>query len=287
MKLENFVETCHQRIRNLFESYLITISSPSKLLQEAMIYGVTNGGKQIRPLLVYATGYALETNFEKLDAPAVAVELIHAYSLIHDDLPAMDNSDLRRGKPACHKAFNEWTAILAGDTLQPLAFEIIAAHPSELSPQQRIEMIKVLAHASGMNGMAGGQALDLENTDDLLTLYKLKTGALLKASIELGAIAGKASPEVMQSLQNFAENIGLAFQPQDDLLDYENSQETGKPQNIDVANNKKTYSMMHGVKKTHEAIEDLYANAFSVIKPLGNSFDLLKALATSLLQRKK
>ena len=190
--LTDLVETCQARITGLFDFYLQKKISQAPALQHAMYYSVSNGGKYLRPLLVYATGAIFDAPLENLDIPAVAVELIHSYSLIHDDLPAMDNADLRRGKPACHKAFSEAMAILAGDALQPLAYEIIARHPAPLNIEQRLEMIYQLSHASGLEGMAAGQALDIIGVDSLQALehmYALKTGALFETSVKLGMIA--------------------------------------------------------------------------------------------------
>ena len=157
MKLEQLIDTCQTRTEKLFNHYLN--ESPAPQLEKAMTYSVRNGGKRIRPLLVYAAGLTLNGSLDALDAPACAIEFIHAYSLIHDDLPAMDNADLRRGKPSCHKAYNEALAILAGDALQPLAFEVIASHPAPLTTEQRLTMIKILSHAAGFKGMAAGQTL--------------------------------------------------------------------------------------------------------------------------------
>ncbi len=190
--LTHLIETCQSRITGLFDFYLQKKISQAPALQHAMYYSVSNGGKYLRPLLVYATGSIFDVPLEHLDIPACAVELIHSYSLIHDDLPAMDNADLRRGKPACHKAFTEAMAILAGDALQPLAYEIIANHPAQLSVEQRLEMIYRLSHASGLEGMAAGQALDIIGVDSLPALehmYALKTGALFVTSVKLGMVA--------------------------------------------------------------------------------------------------
>lgn len=282
---------CHERLENLFQQYLINPDYPAKDLQSAMAYGVQNGGKRIRPLLVYAVGQVFNTSGENLDAAACSIELIHSYSLIHDDLPAMDNSDLRRGKPSCHKAFNEATAILAGDALQPLAFEILANHPSTLTAQQRIEMISVLTQAAGIAGMAGGQALDMQgvNTlEDLNNMYQLKTGALLNASVRLGLIASNIDDtNIINSLNIYIQNIGLAFQIQDDLLDIQNNSEvTGKPQGLDQQNNKITYPMLLGINKTEDYITTLFTEALTAIEDIKNN-SILKEIAKSLIKRQK
>lgn len=277
------------RLEALFNHYLQAQPAVASHLQQAMAYAVLNGGKRIRPLLVYATGQAVGAPLENCDVAAAAIELIHAYSLIHDDLPAMDNADLRRGKPACHKAFDEATAILAGDALQPLAFEIIATHPASLDAQQRIAMTQVLSQASGLHGMAGGQSLDIlgvHSLQELIRMYQLKTGMLLAASVSLGILASSFVEETQQAyLKTFAELIGFAFQLQDDLLDFEN--ETGKPVGLDAQNQKKTYPALAGIEKTRETIQQLFNQAFTVIKPLDDKADFLRQLTSSLLQRKK
>src|SRR5437899_2832756 len=218
MTLSDIASHAHTRLETLFNLYLIKNPAPATTLRKAMAYAVLNGGKRIRPLLAYLTGRTFECSWENLDAPACAIELIHVYSLIHDDLPAMDNSDLRRGKPSCHKAFDDATAILAGDALQPLAFEVLSKHPAALTPQQRLDMIDVLSKASGMHGMAAGQMLDIEkmtSLDSLTNMYQLKTGALLSTATHLGAIAaGVSDPAIFESLLTFAKKMGLAYQIQ-------------------------------------------------------------------------
>lgn len=282
MNLDNLMQISQQRIIQLANIYLKSESSP--LLAEAMIYSSLNGGKRLRPTLVYATGLTFGEPLDQLDAPACAVELIHAYSLIHDDLPAMDNADLRRGKPSCHKAFNESLAILAGDALQPLAFEILSRHPCQLNSNQRIEMIQTLSRAIGPEGMCAGQALDLQMKDDLELIYRLKTGALLHACVQLGAIVANAQLPTMTALSHYANNLGLAFQIQDDLLDLELSQTTGKPQAIDIKNNKTTFPVLFGEKQAKLKVETLFSNALEAIKDFGNS-SLLSEFAFYLMKR--
>lgn len=280
-----------QRLENLFNLYLQNKSSVATQLKEAMFYAVSNGGKRVRPLLVYATGYYLNVEWASLDIPACAVELIHSYSLIHDDLPAMDNADLRRGKPACHKAYNEAIAILAGDALQPLAFEIIASHPAKLNHTQRINMIKHLCHASGLDGMAAGQALDMsgvQTTDQVIKMYALKTGALLSTSVKLAIIASPLDhSHDVHALSQFADTIGLAFQIQDDLLDIENAETSGKPKGLDVINNKITYPYLVGMDAARLKIKLLFEEALQSIESLDKEANLLRDLAHFLLQRKK
>jgi len=295
LSLQDLIATCQTRTEKLFTHYLRTLPTPSPALQQAMAYAVFNGGKRVRPLLVYATGYALDANFENADAAACAIEIIHSYSLIHDDLPAMDNADLRRGKPSCHKAFGEAMAILAGDALQTLAIQILATHPTELSPQQRLAMIAVLSEASGPDGMAGGQALDITPmdktiaADKLMQLYELKTGALLTASVKLGILCAPSPDKQTQtSLEKYAECMGLAFQIQDDLLDMESNTTTlGKPQGLDTVNNKMTYPLLFGLDKTRQKIQELTDLSLNSIELLGEKAGALRELALHLLHRKQ
>lgn len=287
---------CQQRLKKLFSHYVVDAPSVASRLQHAAAYSISNGGKRIRPLLVYATGLGLGGTLENCDAPACAIEFIHNYSLIHDDLPAMDNADLRRGKPSCHKAFDEATAILVGDALQPLAFEVLATHPNTLSDSQRLAMINILSQASGFNGMVAGQMMDLEGIlqleeynfkeNRLESMYQLKTGALLSASAQSGAIAaGITHPDVLNALNIFAQSIGLAFQIQDDLLDLEHAELTGKPQGIDDANHKITYPKLVGIEKTKQKIKELFASARDSINMLGTQGELLQELTSTLIKR--
>ncbi|MEO8402337.1 MAG: farnesyl diphosphate synthase [Gammaproteobacteria bacterium] len=291
MILKDFIQTAQTRLDTIFKSYLVQPKQPAIQLQDTITYAAFNGGKHIRPSLVYLTGRALQASWENLDSSACAIELIHIYSLIHDDLPSMDNADLRRGKPACHKAFGEAMAILAGDALQPLAFEIIATHPDNLTPEQRLNIITILSRASGAEGMAAGQALDLLGTsslDSLTRMYQLKTGALLNASVQAGAISANMQDQAtLLSLKIFAENLGLAFQIQDDLLDIEGTpQTTGKPQGIDAANQKITFPALIGVEESRRKVQDLTSTALNAITCLGQSGQLLNEFATLLLTRK-
>lgn len=288
MKLAQLIDISQYRLEPLFQHYLIQNATPAQELQNAMAYAVLNGGKRIRPLLIYATGYTLNASWETLDLPASAIELIHAYSLIHDDLPAMDNADLRRGKPSCHKAFSEATAILAGDALQPLAFQLIASHTAPLTAEQRIAMIKILSIASGLDGMAAGQALDLSGTDAILNMYQLKTGALLVACVKLAAVAANIQdPQLITALTTYASNIGLAFQLQDDLLDLESSEITGKTSGLDISNQKTTLATQWGINKTRATVAQLFSDALTAVDRIGERASLLHELATYLLQRKK
>jgi geranylgeranyl pyrophosphate synthase len=289
--LNLLISLCQTRTENLFTEYLKEPASPAALLQEAISYAVFNGGKRIRPLLVYATGLALGSPLENLDPAAAAIELMHAYSLVHDDLPAMDNADTRRGKPSCHKVYGEAVAILAGDALQSLAFQVIIAQPAQILPQQRLKMLGILSDASGINGMAGGQALDMLGADntlvELLNLYRLKTGALLLASVRMGMVSANLTDETLEAgLINYAECLGLGFQLRDDLLDIESSSAvSGKPQGLDAANNKITYPLLLGVENTRNKIAELHEQALAGIESLGKDGQMLRDISGYLLNR--
>jgi geranylgeranyl pyrophosphate synthase len=292
MKIFDFINLTQERLDTLFKHYLIEQSQPAITLKESISYAAMNGGKRIRPLLVYLTNHALNGSLENADPAACAIEFIHIYSLIHDDLPAMDNSDLRRGKPSCHKVFGEAMAILAGDALQPLAFEVIAKHPCTLNATQRLEMIQILSQASGMQGMAAGQALDLtgmQTLPGLTEMYQLKTGALLSASVQLGAVSANINDkEALTCLEKFAKCIGLAFQIQDDLLDIQGETHlTGKPKGIDSTNSKITYPSLVGVELSRHKIQELFDTALDSIKFLGAQGQILRELTHHLLQREK
>ena len=292
MTLTDFISVSKKRLDDMFNHYIVDASQPAAKLNEAIAYSVLNDGKRIRPLLVYLTGHAFHAPLENLDAAACAIELIHVYSLIHDDLPAMDNSDLRRGKPTCHKVFGDALAILAGDALQTLAFEIIATHPAELNANQRLKMVHILSQTSGIHGMAAGQTLDLlgvKTLDSLTKMYQLKTGALLNASVKLGIISANIeSEQVFASLHRFTECIGLAFQIQDDLLDIEGSKETiGKPQGIDHANAKITYPSLIGIEQSRQKVQELFASALAALDFLGQDGQLLQDLTKHLQKRNK
>jgi len=267
-------------------------SLTSQRLAEAMQYSTLNGGKRLRALLVYATGQALGVELEQLDSPASAVELIHAYSLVHDDMPIMDDDDLRRGIPTCHKAYDDATALLVGDALQTLAFEVLCNN--ELAPSQQVQMVKTLAHQSGVFGMAGGQAIDLEsvgkrlNLNELQGMHELKTGALIRASVRLGALAAKNVTESeLMALDNYAYAIGLAFQVQDDVLDVTADTEIlGKPQGSDIAQNKPTYPALLGLEAAQQKANDLISDALAELNKLPYNTQILAALAEFVVKRK-
>ncbi|MBD8708573.1 (2E,6E)-farnesyl diphosphate synthase [Pseudomonas sp. CFBP 13711] len=264
-------------------------------LYAAMRYSVTNGGKRVRPLLVYAACEALGGNAEHANGAACAVELIHAYSLVHDDLPAMDDDDLRRGLPTTHKAFDEACAILAGDGLQTLAFSVLSDNP--LTPQNadtRLKMVATLARASGPAGMVGGQAIDLGSVGLKLDqkalefMHRHKTGALIEASVRLGALAsGNATQVQLDSLQIYARAIGLAFQVQDDILDVESDTATlGKRQGADIARDKPTYPALLGLEEAKHYALELRDQALVALRPFDEAAEPLRALARYIVERR-
>ncbi|WP_319554963.1 (2E,6E)-farnesyl diphosphate synthase [uncultured Vibrio sp.] len=264
-------------------------------LIDAMKYGLLLGGKRVRPFLVYITGQMLGCKPEDLDTPAAAIECIHAYSLIHDDLPAMDDDELRRGQPTCHIKFDEATAILTGDSLQTLAFTILADGP--LNPEaekQRINMIKALAHSSGSNGMCVGQALDLSaenrqiSLQEMEEIHRKKTGALIDCAVKLGALAaGDKGIAVLPHLERYSKAIGLAFQVQDDILDIISDTETlGKPQGSDQELNKSTYPSLLGLEGAIEKAHSLLQEALQALEAIPYNTQLLEEFARYVIERK-
>lgn len=286
------IPECQRRVEHYMQTYLETINSPPRLRQ-AMCYSVLGGGKRLRALLVYASGNSFGVAMTPLDPAAAAVELVHAYSLVHDDLPAMDNDDLRRGKPACHKAFDDATAILAGDALQALAFTLLAGHNQDWPSEIRLESIKTLAEAIGAMGMVGGQMLDIEaennkiSINELEALHRLKTGALIRASVRLGALAaGCLEFDLLNKLEQFADIIGLAFQVQDDLLDVEGSTAVlGKRAGADAALQKSTYPSLLGVSAAKKFLLELYEQAESVLNRLNLDINALLQILKLLRER--
>ncbi len=264
-------------------------------LHEAMRYAALGDGKRVRPVLVYAAGQAVGVPPERLDGPATAVELIHAYSLIHDDLPAMDDDDLRRGRPTCHRVFGEAVAILAGDALQSLAFQVLATDAGmAASPAARVEMIELLSRASGSRGMAGGQAMDLAATGQSSTslaqlddMHIHKTGALIRASVRLGALSGPAvDVEIASRLEHYAKCIGLAFQIRDDILDVEGETEViGKTQGKDATQEKVTYPALLGLNEAKERARELQREALDTLDPLDHHADPLRWIANYIIDR--
>lgn len=305
----DYLEKSTQRINQVLKEILNTYfeeakyqhhQSPcthSKRLTEALSYCIFNGGKRLRPILVYATGEYLNVPLKNLDKAAAAVELIHCYSLIHDDLPAMDNDDWRRGKPTCHKAFDEATAILAGDALHALAFEVLSKADDSISPQNQLKLIQILAKNCGLQGMVGGQALDMETElfqeatittvkiDDLINIHRKKTGALISTSIQLACIIADCQDKNTQAaLERYAECIGLSFQVQDDILDVIGDKESlGKTIGKDLKQNKATFPMLLGFKQAKEFAFELHQEALNSLSKINNlklsqSFETLDSL---------
>lgn len=282
------------RIEKALDQWLPAATIHPAQLHAAMRYAVLGGGKRVRPLLVYAAGSALGVEMAALDGPACAVELIHAYSLAHDDLPAMDDDDLRRGKPTCHKAFDEATAILAGDALQTLAFYILAHDPAiQTDDAARLQMVEALALASGSRGMVGGQAIDLAAVGHTLNLPELedmhihKTGALIRASVALGALSSRhLDHDIFHRLDRYARCIGLAFQIRDDILDIESDTTTlGKTQGGDIARDKPTYPSLLGMAEAKQHEDNLYQEALDCLTPLGVRADSLREIAAYIVKR--
>lgn len=263
-------------------------------LHEAVRYAIFGGGKRIRPVLVYAGGEAFNVEAAALDGCACAVEMIHTYSLIHDDLPAMDDDDLRRGRATCHKAYDEATAILAGDALQALAFQVLAEDSGISVPaEERLKMINTLALAAGTGGMTGGQAIDLDaedktlNLEQLQTMHSRKTGALIRASVELGALcAVTVDEQQFRNVSRYADCIGLAFQIHDDVLDIEGDTETlGKPQGSDLERNKATYPNLLGLEGAKQAARDLLDEALDHLSGFDDKADMLRQIAVFIVNR--
>lgn len=263
-------------------------------LTEAMRYSlIDGGGKRVRPVMVYAAGAAMGVDETVLDKPACAVEMMHTYSLIHDDLPAMDDDDLRRGQPTCHRRFDEATAILAGDALQALAFEILAGSDLEVDARRQLEMLSLLATASGADGMAGGQAIDLAavgsrlSLEELEAMHRLKTGALIRASILLGAMCSTTiTRRELGLLGQYADCIGLSFQIQDDILDVIGDTETlGKPSGSDEKMQKPTYPSILGLDASRKLALDLHQKALVHLEPLDDRADTLRQLSSYIVER--
>lgn len=281
-------------MEDVLDRWLPAAERVPQRLHAALRYSVLGTGKRLRPILVYATGEALEAPLERMDAPAAAVELIHGYSLVHDDLPAMDDDDLRRGRPTCHRAFDEATAILAGDALQLLAFRILARDPGFADdPLVRARLIELLADASGTDGMAGGQALDLAavgrklSIAELEDIHRRKTGALIRASVLMGAAAAaEENAERLSQLRRFGDHIGLAFQIQDDILDVEGDPAIlGKATGADRAMDKPTYPSVAGMAQAKSRCRELHAHALDALAGFGPGGEILRWLADFVIER--
>lgn len=288
------VDEYQQRVDTALERWLPPSDVNPMCLHQAMRYAVLAPGKRVRPILVYATAAALGIDLERVDGAASAVEIIHAYSLIHDDLPAMDDDDLRRGRPTCHRKFDEATAILAGDALQTLAFYIIS-HDPKMTPDSasRLQMIEKLSLFSGSRGMAGGQAIDLAavgkslNVAELETMHIHKTGALICTCIQLAALStDQLSTQQQQALDSYAKSIGLSFQVQDDILDVTGDTATlGKAQGADSARNKPTYPSIIGLEASQEKTRELHRKALKALSIFGEEADILRYISAWFVER--
>ncbi len=284
------------RIEVVLKRELTNSDIPSRLLQ-AMNYSTLNGGKRIRALLVYAAGEVVQAPLEQLDNVAAAIECIHSYSLIHDDLPAMDDDDLRRGKPTNHKQFDEATAILAGDALLTFAFELINNRDSNLSDTQARKISAILSESAGAIGMVGGQILDIQATGKELTqaqledMHRRKTGALIRAAAMCGGLcieSGNLNKEIAEKLESYANNIGLAFQVVDDILDIEAStEELGKTSGADIDLGKVTYPSLIGLDASKQLAKNLYNESIKSIHEIGENTELLSQIAELVISRRK
>lgn len=279
-----------ERCESLLSRAISSRANGDARLAEAMTYASLNGGKRIRPLLVYATGTALGADESALDVPAAAIELIHAYSLVHDDLPAMDDDDLRRGKATVHVAFDEATAILAGDALQTLAFELLADAPTV--PAISLEMLRILTKAAGMEGMVAGQAIDLAavgrpiDVGELRRMHSAKTGALIRAAVSMGALVAGANASTGKALEDYATALGLAFQVRDDILDVEGDPEkTGKTAGKDAANAKPTYPALLGLDRSRMLLDELLEQMYRALETVSVDTSELIRLAEFAARR--
>jgi geranylgeranyl diphosphate synthase type II len=283
-------DTLKKRANDQLEIILDRPEVPSPLI-DAMRYGVFNGGKRIRPTLVYLACEAFDTDLSLADKPACAIELIHAYSLIHDDLPAMDDDDFRRGKPSCHVEFDEATAILAGDALQAMAFETLVCD-TQLTLQARLDLIHELSSAAGASGMVAGQAIDIsfENKQvdpvSLENMHRRKTGCLISACLKFAAIISDASPANTAALEQFGQTLGLAFQIRDDILDVIGDEQIiGKPVGSDISNEKSTFVSVYGLDEASRRLDQLLADALIALTPLGPSAMPLRDMAQFIVIR--
>ncbi|TXL13290.1 (2E,6E)-farnesyl diphosphate synthase [Methylococcaceae bacterium HT4] len=292
--LNEYLVTSQERVEKALDLRLPANTILPRKLHDAMRYSTLDGGKRMRPMLTYSAGKALGIASESLDGPACAVEMIHVYSLIHDDLPAMDDDDLRRGKATSHVAYDEATAILAGDALQALAFQVLANDSSmNASAESRIQMINALTKASGSLGMVGGQAIDLESVGKKLTLPELenmhihKTGALIRVSVQLATLSKPdLDPATASKLDHYAKCIGLSFQVKDDILDEESDTATlGKTQGKDQDNDKPTYPALLGLAGAKQKAQDLHEQAVESLAGFGAEADLLRDLSLYIIQR--
>jgi len=294
LRFEDWMKSVQSTVEHALASFLPSEAVPPKRLHEAMRYAVLDGGKRIRPLLVFAAGDLFEGGAGMLERAAAAVEMIHAYSLVHDDMPCMDDDALRRGKPTVHIKYDEATALLVGDALQSQAFLVLSEGECDVDAPRRLEMLRLLASASGSVGMCGGQAIDLESVgmklalDALEQMHRLKTGALLRASVILGALSGKSlSNDEIAALDAYSSAIGLAFQVVDDVLDATADSATlGKTAGKDAADNKPTYVSILGLEESRALAEKLRNDAHQALIPFGKKARRLGEIADLIVQRK-
>jgi len=295
MNFDDFTGDWVARTERKLDHVLPVAGTLPARLHEAMRYSVLNGGKRIRPILVYATGVSLGIPLERLDGPAAAIELMHAFSLVHDDLPSMDDDELRRGKPTTHRAFDEATAILAADALQPLAFQVLATDESmQCTAESRLKIIELLADACGSAGMTGGQAIDLGaegkrlNAAELENMYRLKTGCLLKVSVLSAAYCADIVHPQIPALERFIDSVGLAFQIKDDILDIEGDTEViGKQQGADIERDKATWPALFGLEEARAKANELLVAALDEISPIGPAADPLRQVARYIVERNR
>jgi len=290
-RLTEFQDRTQQALKSKLELYGSSTSAQQPFF-EAISYATLNQGKRLRPALIYAVAEALEIPLEKVDSSACAIELIHSYSLVHDDLPAMDNDDLRRGQPTTHIKYDEATAILVGDAQQTLAFQILAEDET-LNPEQSIELIRLLSQASGANGMIAGQVIDIASEgksislEQLKQLHLLKTGALIQCALLMGAVQSPRYPDLKSQLTQLGEYIGLAFQVHDDILDIESDTETlGKPQGSDLDLDKSTYPKLIGLAEAKDYRDELIGKAKQLLLETNLNSDFLTGLIDYIAQRK-
>ena len=289
----SWMGTIQERVEGALDRLLPPVDLIPQSLHESMRYSVLGGGKRVRPLLAFAAGEAVRAEAGRIERVACAVECIHAYSLVHDDLPCMDDDVLRRGKPTVHVQFGEATALLAGDSLQALAFQLITDVLLADRAEQQVEMVRLLAHACGSRGMAGGQAIDLDAVGKQLELPQLehmhvhKTGALIRASVMLGAHCGAGTTQQLDAMDHYAKAVGLAFQVVDDILDCEAPTATlGKTAGKDAAQGKPTYVSLMGLQRARDFAQELRDRAVAALKPLGDDGRRLAELADFIVLRK-
>jgi farnesyl diphosphate synthase len=293
IEFEDWAHALQSRVEEALAHHLPSADIAPNRLHDAMRYAVLGGGKRVRPLLALGAGEVAHANADRVIVVACAVEVIHAYSLVHDDMPSMDNDVLRRGKPTVHVEFDEATALLVGDSLQSLAFQLLAQYPLADDLHKQLEMVTLLAVAAGSRGMAGGQAIDLQSIGKQLSLPELefmhihKTGALIRASVMLGALCGQLSDQEISQLDHFAKYIGLAFQVVDDVLDAEASTVTlGKTAGKDAERNKPTYVSLLGIEKARELALEMHDEAISALDGFAGRERRLRELADFIVLRK-